>query len=164
MRLRRPEPDVGDARRARQAQRPAAAARRARRASCASYRRGRPDRRAASRPCAPAEAQAAAIADDIAYISHDLDDGLRAGLIVLDDLVDVPLAGRFRAREAAGAGVETQRASSTRSTGASITPMIDDVVREPASRLAALALRKASRHVRGAGRAGDRVVAERRAE
>ena len=39
------------------------------------------------------EAQAAAIADDIAYNAHDIDDALRAGLIVLDDLADVPLAG-----------------------------------------------------------------------
>ena len=39
------------------------------------------------------EAQTAAIADDIAYNAHDIDDALRAGLIVLDDLVDVPLAG-----------------------------------------------------------------------
>jgi len=39
------------------------------------------------------EAQAAAIADDVAYNAHDIDDALRAGLIVLDDLRDVPLAG-----------------------------------------------------------------------
>lgn len=39
------------------------------------------------------EAQAAAIADDIAYNAHDIDDALRAGLIVLHDLADVPLAG-----------------------------------------------------------------------
>ena len=32
------------------------------------------------------EAQAAAIADDIAYDAHDIDDGLRAGLFTLDDL------------------------------------------------------------------------------
>ena len=38
----------------------------------------------------------AALADDIAYNCHDLDDGLRAGLIVLADLDDVPLAGRVR--------------------------------------------------------------------
>lgn len=37
------------------------------------------------------EAQAAAIADDIAYNSHDIDDGLRAMLISLDQLQDVPL-------------------------------------------------------------------------
>jgi dGTPase len=39
------------------------------------------------------EAQAAAIADDIAYNAHDIDDALRANLIVLGDLIDVPLAG-----------------------------------------------------------------------
>jgi dGTPase len=39
------------------------------------------------------EAQCAAVADDIAYNAHDLDDGLRAGLFKLDDLSDVPLAG-----------------------------------------------------------------------
>ena len=39
------------------------------------------------------EAQTAAIADDIAYNAHDIDDALRAGLITLSDLADVPLAG-----------------------------------------------------------------------
>src|SRR5665811_2325657 len=39
------------------------------------------------------EAQCAAIADDIAYNAHDLDDGLRAGLLHLDDLNEVLLAG-----------------------------------------------------------------------
>ena len=38
---------------------------------------------------AGAEAQAAAIADDIAYNAHDLDDGLRAGLFDIADLRDV---------------------------------------------------------------------------
>jgi dGTPase len=37
------------------------------------------------------EAQLAAIADDIAYDNHDIDDGLRAGLFSLDDLLTVPL-------------------------------------------------------------------------
>jgi dGTPase len=36
------------------------------------------------------EAQAAAIADDIAYNAHDIDDGLRAGLFTLQDIRDVP--------------------------------------------------------------------------
>jgi dGTPase len=36
------------------------------------------------------EAQCAAIADDIAYNAHDIDDGLRAGLFELEDLRDVP--------------------------------------------------------------------------
>jgi dGTPase len=36
------------------------------------------------------EAQVAGLADDIAYDAHDIDDGLRAGLFVVDDLKDVP--------------------------------------------------------------------------
>jgi dGTPase len=37
------------------------------------------------------EAQVAAIADDIAYDAHDIDDGLRAGLFSVDDLKVMPL-------------------------------------------------------------------------
>ena len=44
------------------------------------------------------EAQAAAIADDIAYNAHDIDDALRAKLIAFDDLLDVPLVGKRRLR------------------------------------------------------------------
>ena len=40
-----------------------------------------------------AEAQAAALADDIAYNNHDIDDGLRAGLFNISNLADVPLVG-----------------------------------------------------------------------
>ncbi len=39
------------------------------------------------------EAQVAAIADDIAYNNHDVDDGLRAGLFKVGDLADVALVG-----------------------------------------------------------------------
>jgi dGTPase len=39
------------------------------------------------------EAQIAALADDIAYNNHDLDDGLRAGLFAVADLAEVPLVG-----------------------------------------------------------------------
>src|SRR5450631_2680290 len=39
------------------------------------------------------EAQVAAIADDIAYDAHDIDDGLRAGLFRVDDLKVMPLTG-----------------------------------------------------------------------
>ena len=39
------------------------------------------------------EAQVAALADDIAYVNHDIDDGLRAGLFTPADLVQAPLAG-----------------------------------------------------------------------
>ncbi|MCX7281213.1 MAG: dNTP triphosphohydrolase, partial [Alphaproteobacteria bacterium] len=39
------------------------------------------------------EAQLAALADDIAYVSHDIDDGLRAGIFTIGDLTEAPLAG-----------------------------------------------------------------------
>jgi dGTPase len=40
------------------------------------------------------EAQIAALSDDIAYDNHDVDDGLRAGLFGLDDLLQVPFVAR----------------------------------------------------------------------
>ncbi|SDX83918.1 dGTPase [Albimonas donghaensis] len=42
---------------------------------------------------ASAEAQAAAVSDDIAYNTHDLDDGLRAGLFEIEELLDLPIVG-----------------------------------------------------------------------
>ncbi|MCH7937398.1 MAG: deoxyguanosinetriphosphate triphosphohydrolase [Proteobacteria bacterium] len=42
---------------------------------------------------AGAEAQVAALSDDIAYNNHDIDDGLRAGLFTVRDLAGVPLVG-----------------------------------------------------------------------
>ncbi len=43
---------------------------------------------------ASAEAQVAAISDDIAYNAHDIDDGLRAKLFNVIDLGDIPLVGQ----------------------------------------------------------------------
>ncbi|HEX9955129.1 MAG TPA: deoxyguanosinetriphosphate triphosphohydrolase, partial [Allosphingosinicella sp.] len=40
------------------------------------------------------EAQIAAIADDIAYDNHDIDDGLRSGLFTLEELLEVPFVAR----------------------------------------------------------------------
>jgi dGTPase len=46
------------------------------------------------------EAQVAAVADDIAYDNHDIDDGLRAGFLSLDDLLTLDfLADQWRAVE-----------------------------------------------------------------
>ncbi|SOH92381.1 dGTPase [Monaibacterium marinum] len=43
---------------------------------------------------AGAEAQVAALSDDIAYNNHDLHDGLRAGLFSVDDIRGLPIVGR----------------------------------------------------------------------
>src|SRR5882757_5930180 len=40
-----------------------------------------------------AEAQVAALSDDIAYNNHDIDDGLRAGLFAIADIASVPVVG-----------------------------------------------------------------------
>jgi dGTPase len=47
------------------------------------------------------EAQIAALSDDIAYNNHDLDDGLRSGLLELEPLLDLPLVGDIFRRVAA---------------------------------------------------------------
>lgn len=41
------------------------------------------------------EAQVAALADDIAYNNHDIDDGLKAGLFSIEDIAEVPLVGEM---------------------------------------------------------------------
>ena len=46
---------------------------------------------------ASAEAQIANLSDDIAYLSHDFDDGLRAGLLQLPEISDLPVVGAILA-------------------------------------------------------------------
>ncbi|WP_284124762.1 deoxyguanosinetriphosphate triphosphohydrolase [Parerythrobacter aestuarii] len=56
------------------------------------------------------EAQVAAVADDIAYDNHDIDDGLRAGFLELDDLLTVDwVADQWRAVERAYPGADRRR-------------------------------------------------------
>jgi dGTPase len=83
-----------------------------------------------------AEAQVAAIADDIAYGTHDIDDGLRAGLIGVADLAEVPLAARTAALSAR---VEDPARRIYEITRTMITKLIADVVAESRVRLAGLA-------------------------
>ncbi|MEO0402187.1 MAG: deoxyguanosinetriphosphate triphosphohydrolase [Pseudomonadota bacterium] len=59
---------------------------------------------------ASAEAQVAALSDDIAYNNHDLHDGLRAGLFSQDDIVHLPLIGpAYQEVDARYPGLEPMR-------------------------------------------------------
>ncbi len=79
---------------------------------------------------ASAEAQVAALADDIAYNAHDIDDGLRAGLFGLIDLGDVPLAGEALAVVLkAHPGIDMQRAVHE-TVRRVISAMVADVLQE----------------------------------
>jgi dGTPase len=99
-----------------------------------------------------AEAQAGAIADDIAYDAHDIDDGLRAGLFALDDLADVPLAGDILRELASLHPLIEPGRRAHEVVRRLITRMIDDVLAESARRLAALGARSVD-DVRGASHA-----------
>ncbi|GLK75862.1 deoxyguanosinetriphosphate triphosphohydrolase-like protein [Methylopila jiangsuensis] len=101
---------------------------------------------------ASAEAQAAAIADDIAYDAHDVDDGLRAGLFALDDLAEAPLLAdilsEVRARHPGLDEARTVHEVVRRV----ITRLVEDAIAESARRLEALA-RVSVDAVRDAGHA-----------
>ncbi len=85
------------------------------------------------------EAQAAALADDIAYDAHDLDDGLRAGLFDVSDLATVPfLNGLLDEIDALHPGLEVSRKIHELARRV-ITRFVEDVIREGEARLAALA-------------------------
>ena len=80
------------------------------------------------------EAQVAAIADDIAYDNHDIDDGLRAGFLDLDDLLAQPfVAQQWRAveRRFPAAPRDRQLRELVRSQ---IGLMVNDVIAETQSR------------------------------
>ena len=98
------------------------------------------------------EAQVAAIADDIAYDNHDVDDGIRAGLFTIDELVEVPFVRRlwigvkqrFADIEEARLGPELVRDQ--------IGCMVNDVIAETERRIASARI-ETSDDVRAAGHA-----------
>jgi dGTPase len=86
---------------------------------------------------ASAEAQVAALADDIAYNNHDVDDGVQAGLFQLEELREIPLIGPHVASAAAdypGCDVGILRLEAVRRM---IGAMVDDVLAETRRRAAA---------------------------
>ncbi len=96
------------------------------------------------------EAQVAAIADDIAYDNHDIDDGLRAGLLDLDALLAVPLvAARWAAVETrfADCGTVARQRELVRDQ---IGEMVSDVIAESRRRIAGAGVESLA-EVRAAG-------------
>ena len=92
---------------------------------------------------ASAEAQIAAIADDIAYDAHDIDDGLRAGLFALEDLAEVPrIRDILRQIRKEHPTLDPSRLVHEL-VRRLITQMIEDVTAETGARLRALAPRSA---------------------
>jgi dGTPase len=98
------------------------------------------------------EAQIAALADDIAYVNHDIDDGLRAGLFMPGDLNAAPLAGAHAiAVEKRWPGLETGRfvGELIRTL---MSALLDDLLSHTRAELARAAPQDTT-SVRGAGRA-----------
>ncbi|KKB79785.1 deoxyguanosinetriphosphate triphosphohydrolase [Devosia soli] len=97
------------------------------------------------------EAQVAAIADDIAYNAHDIDDALRAGLVRLDDFGDAPMAGAIvREVQSLYPGVVAKR-QTHEVQRRMITRAIEDVIRTSAANITASGVASAE-DVRSAGR------------
>jgi dGTPase len=90
---------------------------------------------------AGAEAQVAALADDIAYVNHDLHDGLRAGLFTLEEAEGLPVVGDCLAEvDARHPGLDPGRRrheALRRVFGL----MVDDVIAETGHRIEAAAPR-----------------------
>ena len=89
------------------------------------------------------EAQVAAIADDIAYDAHDIDDGLRAGLFAVDDLKVMPLTAEMIADIARHYPVLDDARRGAELVRELISYLIGAVVAEAGRRLAAAKLTSA---------------------
>ena len=81
-----------------------------------------------------AEAQVAAIADDIAYNNHDVDDGLQAELFTVADLAQVPLIGPILAGARKDLPAIDNRLLRLEAVRRMIGAMIDDVLAETSAR------------------------------
>ena len=98
------------------------------------------------------EAQVAALADDIAYDNHDIDDGLRAGFLALDDLLALDfVADQFREVERRFPAAPRERQLRELVRG-QIGLMVNDLIGETRDRLAHDGIFDIAQ-VRGAGHA-----------
>ncbi len=82
-----------------------------------------------------AEAQVAALSDDIAYNNHDIDDGLRAGLFGFDDLARVPMVGKVLKEVEKCSGEITEAVRVHEMVRRLINILVTDVLEESAGRL-----------------------------
>ena len=106
------------------------------------------------------EAQVAALADDIAYDNHDIDDGLRAGFLTLDELMELDfVSAQWRAveRRFPGAPRERQLRELVRSQ---IGLMVNDLIAETRVRTAGADGIAAIREADGASAAFSPELAE----
>ena len=101
---------------------------------------------------ASAEAQCAALADDIAYNNHDVDDGLQAELFKLEDLKDVPLVGPLLIEVAVDWPEIEPRMLRLETVRRMIGTMVGDVLTETRRRVAASGI-DSPEAVRGLGQA-----------
>jgi dGTPase len=109
------------------------------------------------------EAQVVAIADDIAYDNHDIDDGLRAGLFTLEELLAVPLIARVWEKICARYPDVEEGRLVPELVRDQIGLMVNDVLAETRARLTAAGVASAD-EVRAAGRALSGFSAEMEAE
>lgn len=84
------------------------------------------------------EAQCAAIADDIAYNAHDIDDGLRSGLLSLAALRDVAITGDILRRVQEKYPALDEVRTTHEIVRRQITLMVEDVIRQSQANLEAL--------------------------
>jgi len=98
------------------------------------------------------EAQVASLADDIAYDNHDIDDGLRAGFLKLDDLLTLDfVADQWREVERRHPGAPQERQLRELVRG-QIGLMVNDLIAETQARLVGDGITTLA-DVRAAGRA-----------
>jgi dGTPase len=98
------------------------------------------------------EAQVAALADDIAYDNHDIDDGLRAGLLTLEQIEAVPLiADGWRRVDARFPDLPRERLAGEL-IRSQIGAMVNDLIAESRTRIADAGVGRVE-DVRAAGRA-----------
>ncbi|WP_291842924.1 deoxyguanosinetriphosphate triphosphohydrolase [Maricaulis sp.] len=83
------------------------------------------------------EAQVAALADDIAYNNHDIDDGLRSGLLEMEPLLELPLVGEIFVRVRSRWPDKPQAIIVHEAVRELIGIMVEDVLAETGRRLAA---------------------------